>query len=71
MKIYRFRNGDTCPCCGQVITGRTAEELAELSVVIYGVASALGLADWIFRPGADAIDISEEAVRQAIDLPPI
>ena len=58
MKIYRFSNGDNCPCCGQVITGKTPEELSEISVMIYGVASALHIADWILRPGEDAIDIT-------------
>lgn len=66
MRIYRFRNGDTCPCCGQVITGKTPEELAEFSVVIYGVASALNIADWILRPGEDAIDITPAEIRQAL-----
>lgn len=64
--IYRFKNGDTCPCCGQVITGRTPEELAELSVLIYGVATALGIADWVLRPGEDAIEISAEDITRAI-----
>lgn len=45
MKIYRFKNGDTCPCCGQVLTGKTQEELAEFSVLIYGFATVLGIAD--------------------------
>ena len=26
-KIKRFKNGDTCPCCGQVIRGLTDEQL--------------------------------------------
>ena len=63
MKIYRFKNGDTCPCCGQVLTGKTPEELAEFSVLIYGVASAFHIADWLLRPGADAIEISQEQLQ--------
>ncbi len=62
MRIYRFRNGDTCPCCGQTLTGKTPEELAELSVLIYGFASVLNIADWIYRPGEDAIEISPETL---------
>lgn len=63
MKIYRFKNGDTCPCCGQVLTGKTAEELTEFSVLIYGFASVLHIADWICRPGEDAIEISQEQLQ--------
>lgn len=63
MKIYRFRNGDTCPCCAQSIPGKSPEELAEFSVLIYGVASALNIADWIYNPGENAIEISPEALR--------
>ena len=63
MKIYRFKNGDTCPCCGQVLTGKTQEELAEFSVLIYGFATVLGIADWLYRPGEDAIEISQEQLQ--------
>ena len=33
-KIKRFKNGDTCPCCGQVIEGKTPEQLDVFSVRI-------------------------------------
>lgn len=68
MKIYRFHNGDTCPCCGQTISGKTPEELAEISVTIYGFASALGFADWIYRPGEDAIEITPEEIQHALNI---
>ncbi len=68
MKIYRFHNGDTCPCCGQTIWGKTPEGLAEFSVTIYGVASAFGFADWIRRPGEDAIEITPENLLQALTI---
>ena len=63
MRIYRFKNCDTCPCCGQVLTGKTPEELAEFSVLIYGFASVLHITDWIYRPGDDAIEISQEQLQ--------
>ncbi len=63
MKIYRFHNGDTCPCCGQVIAGKTPEELTYFSILIYGFASVLGIADWIYHPGEDAIEITPEELR--------
>lgn len=66
MKIYRFRNGDTCPCCGQVLSGKAPEELAEFSVVVYGFACALGIADWIYRPGEDAIEVTPEELQRAL-----
>ena len=66
MKIYRFHNGDTCPCCGQVLTGKTQEELAEFSVLIYGFATVLGIADWLYRPGEDAIEITPEELQTAL-----
>ena len=60
MKIYRFKNGDRCPCCRQELTGKTPEELTEFSVTVYGYATAIGLADWILKPGDDAIEIAPE-----------
>lgn len=68
MKIYRFKNGDKCPCCGNVLTGKTPEELDEISVQIYGFASALGLADWILHPGEDAIEITPWDLRQRLGI---
>lgn len=68
MKIYRYHNGDTCPCCGQVIAGKTEEELAEFSVLIYGFATACGFADWILKPGKDAINIKPEEIMEKCNL---
>ncbi len=66
MKIYRFKNGDTCPCCGQALNGKTLEELTEFSLVVYGIGSGLGLADWILRPGEDAIEIEPEELARKL-----
>ena len=60
MKIYRFKNGDTCPICGQVLTGKTPKELEYFSLDIYGIATAFHESDWIYNPGEDAIEISNE-----------
>lgn len=65
MKIYRFKNGDRCPCCGQELQGKTPEELAEFSIIVYSIGSQLGLADWILRPGPNAIVISTEDMEAA------
>ena len=65
MKIYRFKNGDRCPCCGQEIQGKTPDELAEFSLTVYAIGRQLGLADWILRPEADAIEISTEDLEAA------
>lgn len=66
MKIYRFKNGDTCPCCGRVLSGKTPVELAEFSVLIYGFATVLHIADWIYNPGDDAIEITPELLQELI-----
>lgn len=66
MKIYRFKNGDACPCCGQELKGKTPEELAESSLTVYVIGTRLGLADWILRPGKDAIEISTEDMEVAL-----
>lgn len=66
MKIYRFKNGDACPCCGQALTGKTLDELLEFSIQVYGIASALGLPDWIIRPGEDAISLTPEELAQTM-----
>ena len=42
-KIKRFENGDTCPCCGQVIRGKTREDLDLFSVRIAAIGFALDL----------------------------
>lgn len=68
MKIYRFKNGDTCPCCGQALTGKTPEKLTEFSILIYGFASTLNIADWIYRPGEDAIEITPWELREKIGV---
>lgn len=60
MKIYRFHNGDACPCCGQTISGKTEAELEEFSLLVFAAGTWLHLADWIIRPGADAIERSAE-----------
>ena len=67
MKTYRFKNGDACPCCGQPLTGKSPGELFEFSVQVYGIASALGLPDWIIRPGEDAISLTPEELAQAME----
>ena len=66
MKIYRFKNGDRCPCCGQEIQGKTPDELAEFSLTVYAIGRQLGLADWSLRPEADAIEISTEDLEAAL-----
>lgn len=60
MKIYRFKNGNACPCCGQKISGKSAEELKDFSVTVYLAGTWLGMADWIIKPEADAIEMSHE-----------
>ena len=68
MRIYRYKNGDTCPCCGQAIAGKTPEELTEFSVIAYCYATANGLAEWILRPGDDAIEIAPEQIWKLISM---
>ena len=68
MRVYRYKNGDVCPCCGQVLSGKSPEQLADFSLTIYGFATALGLADWIMRPGDDAIEISPDQAYKIVGL---
>lgn len=42
-KIKRYNNGDTCPCCGQVIRGMSREQLDLFSVRIAAIGFALDL----------------------------
>lgn len=42
-KIKRYNNGDTCPCCGQVIEGKTREWLDLFSVRVAAIGFALDL----------------------------
>ena len=50
---------------GQEIQGKTPDELAEFSIIVYSIGSQLGLADWILRPGPDALVISTEDMEAA------
>ncbi len=66
MKIYRFKNGDACPCCGSEIQGMTPAELEEISLAVHAIARLLDRDDWILRPEADAIEISTEDLEAAL-----
>lgn len=43
VKIKRYNNGDTCPCCGQVIEGKTREWLDLFSVRVAAIGLTLVL----------------------------
>lgn len=50
MKIYK--NGDRCPCCGQLIEGKSEEWLNDFSMLVL----LLGLPD--VCPGESGIDVT-------------
>lgn len=66
-KIKRYRNGDTCPCCGQVIQGKTAEELAVLSVRLAAIGFEADLDPFFPELGGDYLEVSLQDMQRALD----
>ena len=58
-----YQNGDRCPCCGTILTGKSRAWLAEFSLLV----NELGLPEW---PGLaeswDADVMNEEAPKTSI-----
>ena len=66
-KIKRFENGDTCPCCGQVIRGKTREELDLFSVRIAALGFALDLDAMFPEIGGDFLMVTAQDLARALE----
>lgn len=66
-KIKRFRNGDTCPCCGQVIRGMTQEQLDVFSVRIAAIGFALDLDPMFPEIDDDWLGVSRKDMDRALE----
>ena len=66
-KIKRYRNGDTCPCCGQVIQGKTAEELDVLSVRLAAIGFESDLDPFFPELDGDFLMVSLEDMQRALE----
>ena len=65
-KIKRYRNGDACPCCGQVIQGKTAEELDVLSVRLAAIGFEADLDPFFPELDGDFLMVSLEDMQRAL-----
>ena len=65
-KIKRYRNGDTCPLCGQVISGKTAEELDVLSVRLAAIGFEADLDPFFPELNGDFLMVSLEDMQRAL-----
>jgi len=66
-KIKRFRNGDTCPCCGQVIRGMTSEQLDVFSVRVAALGFAADLDPFFPENDGDFLMVTRSDMDRALE----
>lgn len=66
-KIKRFRNGDVCPCCGQVIRGMTPEQLDVFSVRVAAIGFEADLDPMFPECVEDFLMVTLEDLSRALD----
>lgn len=66
-KIKRYNNGDTCPCCGQVIRGMTREQLDVFSVRVAAIGFEADLDPFFPEWDDDFLTVSLEDMSRALD----
>lgn len=66
-KIKRFRNGDTCPCCGQMIRGMTPEQLDVYSVRIAALGFEADLDGMFPENDGDFLMVTLEDMARALE----
>jgi len=66
MKIKRYQNGETCPCCGQVLEGKTREELDRFSVLAAAVGFESDLDPFFPETAEDWIYCTHEDLQRAL-----
>ena len=66
-KIKRYNNGDTCPCCGQVIRGMTREQLDLFSVRAAAIGFEADLDPFFTELNGDFLVVSLEDMARALE----
>ena len=66
-KIKRYRNGDTCPCCGQVIRGMTPEQLDVFSVRAAAIGFEADLDPMFPEHDGDFLMVTMSDLARALD----
>lgn len=66
-KIKRFKNGDTCPCCGQVIRGMTSEQLDVFSVRVAALGFEADLDPMFPEHDGDFLMVTMSDLARALD----
>lgn len=66
-KIRRYKNGDTCPCCGQVIQGKAEDELLKFSVLAAAIGFEADLDPFFPELGGDYLEVSLQDMQRALE----
>lgn len=66
-KIKRYRNGDTCPCCGQVIRGMTREQLDVFSVRVAAIGFEADLDPMFPENDGDLLMVTLEDMARTLE----
>lgn len=66
-KIKRYNNGDTCPCCGQVIEGKTREWLDLFSVRAAAIGFEADLDPFFPELGDDFLMVTGADMDRALE----
>ena len=66
VKIKRYTNGDTCPCCGQVIRDKTAAELEHFSALAAAVMMELDPRSLLTGYGEDPMEVKLTDLQDAL-----
>ena len=66
-KIKRFKNGDTCPCCGQKLRGMTQEQLDVFSVRIAAIGFELDLDAMFPENDGDFLMLTRKDMTRALE----
>ena len=66
-KIKRFKNGDTCPCCGQPIRGLTDEQLDLFSIRIAAIGFEADLDPMFPEIGGDFLMVTLDDLSRALE----
>lgn len=65
-KIKRYKNGDTCPCCGQLIQNKTAAELERFSMLAAAVMMELDPGSLLTGYGEDPMEVKVTDLQDAL-----
>ena len=66
-KIKLYSNGDACPCCGQVIQGKTEDELLKFIVLAAAIGFEADLDPFFPELNGDYLEVSLGDMQRALE----